>query len=241
MTFSFTGLAYLFLFVTITQLAFRYFQYLQKEKTKTAQLFFYLAIPFVLFTFFKAISGLFLAGNADILRLSVIIGPFLQGLSCAIALYLAIFILDLSRIFSWVGFIFLFILGAISSYLLFAEIPINPFLEYNSINWGIEFTNTYNLLRFWTIFLGFVPLGIVFFREYKKSEDPYVKARAKGFSYLAILIVAIGFFDFAFSMIFKGGPIARDILFIVFSIIFMTASFLKFKRPEEKEEKKQYE
>ncbi len=54
MSFSFTGVTYLFLFFAIGYLANRFFGYQQRIKDTASKIFFYFTLPLVFFAFFKA-------------------------------------------------------------------------------------------------------------------------------------------------------------------------------------------
>ena len=136
MTFSYTGLAYLFTTFALFPLTHRFFQYWKKDKTLLGKLSFYYAALFTLFIIITAIGGLFFAQNTLVLKGVVISAAFLQGLACAVIAYL-VFYLKLPQISPWIGFGTVFLLGLVATVLTIL-IPFYPTLEEGrTINWNV--------------------------------------------------------------------------------------------------------
>ena len=90
MTFSLTGLSYLAAFFPLSLLTYRFFQYQVREKTAVSKAWFYFCFILSLFIFITAVSGLFFSQNPFVLKLTVVISTFLQGLASAVLAYIII-------------------------------------------------------------------------------------------------------------------------------------------------------
>lgn len=212
MSYSFTGFAYLILSFAIGFLIYRVFQYRKKEKDVVSKLLFYIFLIFWLFIFVKAIGGLFFAKNLFILRLTVNFGGFLQALAFSIIAYFSVYVKFSPKVSPWLGFIPVFILGMISTYLTII-VPFNPFLEPSgAINWGPPVASSFAInLRAFLFLVAFIPAIFIFFEQFQKAQDVYTKRKTLGFITLSLIVIIGALFDFVLVNI---SSIWRDVLFI---------------------------
>jgi len=215
MIISSTGIAYLFAFLATSFLSYRFFRYWQKSKDSASKLFFFFILPWVLFFFIKAVAGIFFVENSQILIASIHVGPFLQGLSCAVALYI-VTLRKFPRISPWIGFSIVFGLGLAATYLTF---------------------NLSLLLRATIILIGIFPLAIVIFQDYRTFQEPRAKTRAFGFFIILLSMTGFGVSDFifAFANYLKPTPLFRDvglgiIAIAIFIVVLKTQKNLPKKR-----------
>ncbi len=229
MTFSFTGLSYLFLFFTLGVLIYRFFQYWRREKIVLSKLFICFASTFALFALITAIAGLFFAKNSQILKGVVVGDVFLQGLVCAIIGYMIIYI-KFPKISPWFGFWAVFLLG-LTTTILTILIPFEPsFDPSGAINWDVEKFPTY-ILRSILFLITFLPLAIIHFQQFIASEDFYVKTKALGLALIFLLVLVIGSLDFFLENILKLGAISSDIGLLILSLILLIVILLTQKLP----------
>ncbi|KPJ73506.1 hypothetical protein AMJ48_00910 [Parcubacteria bacterium DG_74_1] len=217
MSYSITGFAYLILSFAIGSLVYRVFQYWKKEKDIVSKLLFYIFSIFWLFVLIKAIGGLFFVKNLFFLRFTVNFGGFLQALAFSIMAYFSVYVKFSPKVSPWLGFIPVFLLGMISTYLTIF-IPFNPFLEPSgAINWGAPIVSSFAInLRASLFLIAFIPAIFIFFEQFQKAQDVYTKRKTLGFIILSLIVIIGALFDFVFLNI---GSIWRDILFIFGGII----------------------
>src|SRR3989344_4326724 len=98
MTFTFTGLSYVFGFFTFFLLALRFWSYLVKEKNIVSRMFFYFGICFSVFALFTAVISLGWAENPSVLKLAVIQATFFQGVGVSALGLLLLSVLPRRRI-----------------------------------------------------------------------------------------------------------------------------------------------
>jgi len=237
MAFSFTGFAYLLGFFAIGLLTYRFFQYWQQERTVISKLFFYSVGVFCLFIFIHASAGLFFADNTLILKGTVALSTFLQSIACAIFGYLIAY-LKFPKVSPWFGFLIVFLLGLIATYLSIVVPyipPSAPFLEPSGgINWG--FQPLADILRYFIYSAICLPLGIIFFQQFRTSKDPSVRAKAIGLATLFVFGLVAGMFDLFLESFLKLGAISGDIVFGFLSIaLFIFILFVQKSPSPEKE------
>ncbi len=236
MIISSTGIAYLFAFLATSFLSYRFFRYWQKSKDSASKLFFFFILPWVLFFFIKAVAGIFFVENSQILIASIHVGPFLQGLSCAVALYI-VTLRKFPRISPWIGFSIVFGLGLAATYLTF-NLSFSPILgQGGAISWGLPSSFVYLLLRATIILIGIFPLAIVIFQDYRTFQEPRAKTRAFGFFIILLSMTGFGVSDFifAFANYLKPTPLFRDvglgiIAIAIFIVVLKTQKNLPKKR-----------
>ncbi len=224
MNFSTTGFSYLSLSFALGFLIYRLFQYWKKEKDIVSKLWLYISFLFWLFTFIHAIGGLFFATNLTFLRFGLNLGVFLQAIAFSLMSYFSVYVKFSPKISPWWGFVPVFILGMISTYLT-TIIPKNPFLEPSgAINWSVSIVPTFgNILRIFLFLIAFIPAIFVLFEQFQKAQDTYTKRKTLGFVILFLIVIMGALFDFIFINIFKLDPIWRDIAFIFSSIVILIA------------------
>ncbi len=235
MTFSFTGLAFLLGSFSIGLLAYRFLQYWQEGKNTTSKLFFWFAAIFAFFMFFVAIAGLFFAGNAQILRLIVIVATLTQAVACAIGGYLIIY-LKFPKISPWIGFIAIFLLGLLATFSAIF-VPFYPYLEPSGgINWNIPLF--VGIIRSVVFVIVFLPLISILIRQASSSNDTLLRAKAFGLSLLMIFSIILGFLDFLLETVFRLPAISSAIALIFLSIVVFFLVFVTQKSP--KKQKKEF-
>lgn len=222
MNYSFTGFAYLILSFTVGFLIYRFFQYWRREKDIISKLWLYIFSTFWLFVFIHTIGGLFFATNLTFLRFGLNFGTFLQAFAFSLMSYLSVYVKFSPRISPWLGFIPVFILGMISTYLTIIA-PSNPFLEPSgAINWGSPAVPNFGgIIRISLFLIAFIPAIFILWEQLKKAQDVYTKRRILGFIILFFIVIIGASFDFIFINIFKLGAIWRDIAFIFASIVIL--------------------
>jgi len=223
MNYSFTGIAYLTLFLALGFLTYRLFQYWKRERDLLSKLFLSFAALFSLFALIMTIGGLFLANNQTVLAGIINASAFIQALAFAAIAYFIIYV-KFPKISPWWGFIPILILGLVAA-VLTATTSFYPFLEESgAINWGVPSAiDTVSILRFFLFFITFLPGVIIFFQQFKTSEDTYVKRKALGIALSLVFVILVTLLDFLLVNFFKLDPIWRDIGFIVIGItLFIT-------------------
>ena len=229
MNYSFTGIAYLTLFLALGFLTYRFFQYWKREKATVSKLLFFFAALFGLFAFVRTIGGLFFTTNQAFLIGTINTGAFIQALAFAVIAYFVIYI-KFPQISPWWGFSPVLILGLLVA-VLTATTPHHPFLEESgAINWGFQ-AGLLPILRFLLFFVTFIPGVIIFFQQFKTSKDPYVKRKSFGIFLALIFALFIGLLDFLLVSLLKVDPIWRDISSIAVGIILFITLLLTMPRP----------
>jgi hypothetical protein len=235
MFFSPTGIAYLILSLPVGLLAYRFFQYWRQKKDTISWLLFCFVFLLFLFIFYKDIVCLFFANNHLALVSSLVFTVFIEGLAAAIVVYLVFQLLKFSKIISWLAFFLVFIFGLVVVW-LDIKIPYLPFLEASgAINWGSSIlTMSHRYLRLILLATSFVPLVIILIRQYIKTNEQKVKARAIGLGLALAAGVVIGFVDFFVDSL-KLTAHDRDIIISLFGLFLFAAIYLTQKPPESSE------
>jgi hypothetical protein len=228
---SSSGVAYLFLFISLAFLAYRFFQYWQRTKDVISGAFFYSAFLFDIFAFSKAIAGLFFATNYEILSSTVVLGSALQGLSAVIGFFILIH-LKFPRRSPWLGCSLIFILAIISTGFTWSSISqrLITFGTFGAINWGTASMGlTLSLIRIAILVLAFFPAIFVLFQQGMAAKEPSLKKRAYGFAAALSLGIIIGVLDYFFIELLKVDAISRDIAMIILSILLFFVVFFTQK------------
>lgn len=232
MNYSFTGLAYLIIFLTLGYFAYRLFQYWQKERNLISKLWLYFVVLFDMYLLIRAIGGMFFANNQFFLERTIYVSSFIQALALAIMAYLII-ALKFPKVSPWVGFIFVLVLGLIAAFLTIF-IPFFPFLtSEGSINWGMPsgpLVLIVAVIRSFLFIITFIPLIIINLQQFRISEDSYVKRKALGLSLTILFLAIVALIDFLFVSVFKLAPIWRDWGYI-FAGLILFITLLLAQRP----------
>jgi len=231
MNYSFTGFAYLTLFLALGFLTYRFFQYWRRERDLLSKLFLSFTGLFALFAFIMTIGGLFFANNQTFLAGTIIASAFIQALAFAVIAYFIIYV-KFPKISPWWGFIPVLILGLVAA-VFTATTSFYPFLEESgAMNWGVPSAiDTVSILRFFLFFVTFLPGVIIFFQQFKTSKDHYVKRKALGLTLTLIIALVVTLLDFLLVNFLKLDPIWRDIGFIVIGIILFITLLSTLPRP----------
>lgn len=232
-----TGIAYLILSSAVGFLTFRFFQYWRQKKDITSRQLFYFIFFLFLFSFYKAVAGLFFANNPQVLNSSMVFAVFAEGCAAAVVSYLLFHSLKFSKNVSRLAFgaIFVFTLG-LSWYT--NNIVRQPFVESaGSVNWGIpEQEFFYLFLRFLLLSAALVPLAFIVIKQYVKTDDQVIKSRAIGLGLAIIVGIAVGFIDFLMVNVLKmSNAFNRDIAISILGIILFIVSYLTQKSPSNSE------
>lgn len=231
MGYSITGVAYLILTITTGLLAFRTFQYWNKEKDTVAKIWFFASLSLLGFTFFKTIVGLFFARDPLFLRLSIDTSSFFQAISYSTLIYFVFYVKFAPKISPWWGAVPVFLLGMASTFSSL-KATFNPFIEPSgAINWGVpSFFSLSIILRAILFFIAFVPAIIVLFEQFNKSENIYARRKALGFIMVFSLAIIIGLFDFLFINLLKLDAIWRDIGSVTLCIVVIIVLLSTWKK-----------
>ncbi len=213
---SITGFGYLATLIPVWFLTYRFFQYWKKEKTLVAKLLFYSMAIFSVFLIICTVPTLFFANNTFLLKtFGVIISAFFQVLGCAVLGYL-IFYLKFSKISPWIGFFAICFMGA-AGIILSIITPFEVFLEPDgSINWG--YRGIADSLIGLMYILTFLPLVIILFKQFKTTNNFYVKNRAIGLSAMFFIIMFVVFFDYGLEKMFNLRAVTSDYVQIILGI-----------------------
>jgi hypothetical protein len=237
MGFSFTGVAYSSLFFAIALLAYRFFQYWRKRKDTTSGLIFWLVFIFSLFALDKAVSGLIFANNRQILFSSAVFAVFIETLTAVISVYLIFFIFKLPKIVSQIASLLVLAFGLYMTNMTIS-IPYYPFIgSSGSINWGFpsvgdEFFANYNGLRTVLLLTTFIPLIIIFVRQYRGTSDRFIRDRSIGLMFVLFMGVVVGLIDFIFINVMKTDALIRDIVLTFLGLFLFLMIYLTQKPPK---------
>jgi len=242
MNYSFTGFAYLTLFLALGFLAYRFFQYWSREKDFISKLWLYIIILVEVFALIKAIGGLFFSTNPIFLEMTMDVAAAIQAFIFATLAYLIIYI-KFPKISPWLGFIPILILGLIA-FALTVMSSFDPHLEASgAVNWGFPsgpFVFTMSMLRLVLALFIFIPIIIIFLQQFKTSQDPYIRRKSLGLFLSLFLGSLISLLDFLLVSFLKVDPIWRDLSSIGIGIILFITLILALPRPHPKPESSYY-
>lgn len=217
MAFSFTGFAYLSVFLTMGILVNHLYQFWRQEKTTVSKLFLYFVLFFEIFFFIATVGGLFFAKDPKVLKLVVVSAAFFQGLACATLAYM-IFYIKFPRISPWIGFLGILALGLLSTVLNFITSFV-PFLEPNAaINWNLQ-SATANNLRTFIWLITFLPMGMILIQQNKASSTPELRIKALIIFFLLLVGLIVGTLDFFLEKYLNLKAITSDIAMITLSFL----------------------
>jgi hypothetical protein len=231
MTYSLTGISYVVLFISLSFLTFRFFQYWQQKRDVTSRLFLLFGLALTSFALIRTVSLIFFIYNTQILRSSITWVAISQSVTAAIMAYL-IFHLKLPRISPWVGFFLVLMLGSVATFVS-TSIPYEPVFNETEkfLDWGGpsgEFGILYPLLRMAVVLVAFLPLTVIFFQQFLHSENIYTKRRSLGLSLILLLGIGLGFIDFVLNNLLSlKAAIYRDYVtmsvgFLIFLVVLLT-------------------
>ena len=233
MDYSISGFSYLIFFLALGFLAYRFFQYWKKERNLISKLWLYIIIQVEIFTLTKVVGGLFFSTNRNFLEMTMDIAAVVEAFIFATLAYLIVYI-KLPKISPWFGFIPVFIVGLIASVFTIMS-PFNPYLEVSAaINWGTPsgpFVFSVFMVRFILALAIIIPIIIIFFQQFKASENIYVKRKSIGLFLSLMLGLLIGLLDFFLVSSLRVDPIWRDISFIAIGIVLFITLIFTMPRP----------
>lgn len=216
MSFSTTGLAYLLGSVTMALLVNRFYIYWQHQKTVVSKLFVLFLATLNLFFLVAAVSGIFFAGDAKLLKTTVFVSAFLQIISGAIVGYL-LFYLKFSKISPWVGSAVIVAIGLLTL-ILTIVIPFNPYLQVDrAINWDIPLS--VGVLRL-LMFVPLLPMGVVCIAEGRKMEGE-TRSRFLAIGVLFLFGFLISPSDFILNQVIGFGARGSDIAMASMGFLFL--------------------
>jgi hypothetical protein len=237
MGFSFTGVAYSSLFFAIALLAYRFFQYWRKRKDTTSGLIFYLVFIFSLFALDKAVCGLIFANNRQILFSSAVFAVFVETLTAVISVYLIFFTFKFPKIVSRIASLLTLAFGLYMTNMTIS-IPYYPFIgSSGSINWGFPlvgdtFFANYNSLRTALLLITFIPLIIIFIRQYRSTSDRFIRDRSIGLMFVLFMGAVVGLIDFILINVMKIDALIRDIVLTFLGVFLFLMIYLTQKSPK---------
>ncbi len=234
MTVSSTAIAYFLLTVTIVFMDIRFFQYWKEKRDTTSKVFFLFGLSLLFFGLIRVITALFFAENTQVLKDSVVVVAFVEGLAGAIVAFLVVY-LKIPKISPWIGFFLIFILGLVITFMS-AAVPYEPFVDSSgAIDWGFPKAGGkifYPTLRLLMVVIAFLPLMVILFQQFIRTNEAILKRRSLGLFLSLLLAIGVGFIDFVLNDILKLGVIYRDYTLIVLAIILFFV-ILFTQRPEQ--------
>lgn len=237
MTFSLTGFSYLILFVSLSFLTFRFFQYWKQKKDIASKIFLLFGLTFTLFALVRVVSVFFFVYNTQILLGSIVISTFLQSLAAAIVAYLIVYI-KFPSVSPWLGFAVIAFLGLIAT-ILACNVSYQPVLSPEGIfDWGFPSFSSlavfYSILRLIIILATFLPLMVILLQDFVYySEDKLAKKRVLGLFLILCFAMLLGVFDFILTNLLKlETAVYRDYISIImgcfiFLVILLTQKPIK--------------
>jgi hypothetical protein len=216
MSYSLTGLAYLFGFAALSLLAYRFLQHFLQERNPVSKFFFLFTAFLSLFMLCTALGGLFFAKNTLALKIVVVLAAFIQSFIFADLAYLLSF-LKFPKASPWWAAGTVFLIGFLAT-ILSATIPFAPYLDSTgSIFWNIP--AEISLIRTFLFLITFLPLIFVLAQQFSRSEDKIAKTRALGIILALGFGVITAFSDFILNGVLDLGAISSDIAMITLSVI----------------------
>ncbi len=241
MGFSYTGLAYSLLLLSLIFLTYRIFKYSKQKNDITSKYFFYFCLSLVALALVRSVTGLLFARNTSVLFASVLSVSFIEGVMASIVAYLVIHVyFKSSKVLPWIGFAVFLALGLLTVFLTLQTLPGRSVSieESGSLNLNVGFLGniTYTVLRVGLFAFSFIPLMIIFLQQFFASKEVRLKTRAIGLVFSLLLGFFIGSLDFVILELLKLGAITRDVsIGIVGVVLFLVVYFTQKPIPEEDE------
>jgi hypothetical protein len=232
---SSTGFSYIFLFISLTFLTYRFFQYWQKSKDVTSKAFFFFALFLDLFALVRMISGLFFYNNISVLAGSTVLASFLQGLTASVGVFI-IFHLKFPKISPWLGFWLTFSFGLFSTIItgLTAAAREITFGLFGAINWGFPTMGLiYALTRITVLGFAFIPIIIIMIQQGRAASEPRLRKRCFGLAVALSIGIILGLLDYFIIQLMGYEAIIRDIITGVLSILLFFVTYFTQKSPSE--------
>jgi len=233
-----SGIAYLSGFFALGFLAYRFFQYWQRDKTFLSKVFFYYITLFALAFLIMALGifGLFFLKNPKIMVIGEIIVTFLYAISCAIGGYLILY-LRFPKISPWLGFGKIFVLGLIST-ILIIQLPFKPIITSDGVyTWEVASSAYLLVLQslLSIIFLAtLLPLFLIFLQQLMISKEPYLRMKTLGMSLAFLFGLLAALTDYFIERVLNLESIISDYALIFLSIVlFVTLLFIQKPPPKE--------
>lgn len=220
MNFTFTGLVYLVMSLSLFFLAVRFYHNWRKDNTAVPKFFFFYSITFLLSGIITVIGSFFFSENTEVLKFVVTCASFLQGLMSAFLGY-AIFYLRIPKVSPWVGFFPVFILCLLSTFFT-ANSSFHPTLGGNGvIDWDIQ--TGPNIFRVVILLITIVPISVIFFQEGMRVKDKALRDKSFGLALLFLVGLFAGILDFFLEKYLHLGAISSDlaILFLGIYLFFL--------------------
>lgn len=215
MAYSITGFVYLFGFLALAFLSYRFYLNWQAEKTIVSAGFFWFVVLMDLFFFITAVGGLFFADNPRVLKLVVVIVVFFQSSAAAVLGYLIPY-MKFPKFSPWLGFSIIFGSGIVATILAALTIA-RPFLESNGvINWNLGPST--EILRPLIFLATILPMGIILIRQGMVLQIKEAKIKAIGLGWVFLSGAISGLIEFTLKSVFKLGAISSDISVLVLAI-----------------------
>ena len=222
MEYSTTGIAYAAGTIAISLLAVRLLLYAKAERSATAIAMFLFTLFYAIIFLVTTIASVYFYTNAPALVLTVVLATFFQGLGSAFLGYLAIhsFAWNIAPVY---GFLAVFLLTLFATGLAVA-LPFQPFFSEgaNTIEWEIPLELA--LVRSFIFLVTFLPMSIVFIRQFMAGKDVFAKIRALILGSIMISAFVVGFAEFILESVFQFASAASDYALFILATL-MTALF----------------
>lgn len=224
MAFSFTGLSFLIGSIVVFFLTVRFFRYWMQERSLTGRMLFFFALFFLIFFALTAVLTLFFARSTFVLKLTVIIAIFLQGIALSFLGYLLLR-LKIPSISPLMGPACILLLSGASA-ILAILIPFAPRLDEGNlvIQWNAPLV--VSMPRMFIFFVTLLPLAWVFFQEYRITQDSKSREKALGMAVVMVMGFLMSSFDFVLEQVFGLSEVVSDIfLNVTFAILLVVVLF----------------
>ncbi len=231
MAYSITGFVYLYGFLALAFLSYRFYLTWQREETVVSKGFFLFVALMDLFFFITAIGGLIFANNFQVLKWVVVSAVFFQSSAASVLGYVIPY-MKFPKFSPWLGFSIIFISGIVATFLAALTTAL-PFLESNGvINWNLGPST--EILRP-LLFLGTIlPIGIILIKQGLALKIKAAKIKAIGLGWIFLVGVVAGLIDFTLTSVFHLGAMSNVISIFVLATSMLLLVVFTQKLPEQK-------
>jgi len=224
-----TGLVFSFGAFVYLYLSRKFYQCYKAEDNRFAKLFSYSFLLLGLNYLITSVPCLLLVEDEAVWRIVAPIYSMLTGAGWMLFIY-AVFSAKWPRYAKLIGGALLFFMLIFSSIYVFNS-PHYFFVD-GTLNWEIGSGPLTALFSFFSLLL--IPTIMIFFKQFRETQDKRIKIRSMGFILAIASIFTGGIIDFFVITFLKVHPVYSDLnYFIVFSILALTLIFTWFKpRPK---------
>nr|NQU91695.1 PAS domain S-box protein [Bacteroidota bacterium] len=216
-SFVFTGIVYIPISIILGFIAYRYYR-IRGNNT----LFWLLFYEFSLLTVVSmcgALSGTVFTSSSNGIVAMLVLSSFALSFSNAVLGYL-FFTETKIRISPWVGFIVILMVGLVTTGLTITE-QIKPLIEATGgINWGLP--GYIYTLRAIVYFLGVLPILMLFWQRFIRSENMDEKRHYLFLSLMFLFILLIVIVDFILEPLLNSPALLSELAILLFAVISFT-------------------